>query len=81
MLQSDSTLPIERAKMRIRVIVPAADIDSLRERLLDGVDKLEHEETGEEWSGVRQAVLLSFDQPSRLYVDDADRPSTITGDI
>lgn len=81
MLQSDCTLPIERAKMRIRVIVPAADIDSLRERLLDGVDKLEHEETGDEWSGVRQAVLLSFDQPSRLYVDDADRPSTITGDI
>lgn len=51
-LQSDSTLPIERAKMRIRVIVPAADIDGLRERLLEGVDKLEHEETGEEWSGV-----------------------------
>jgi len=37
--------------MRIRVIVPAADIDGLRERLLEGVDKLEHEETGEEWSG------------------------------
>jgi ribosome maturation protein SDO1 len=51
-LQSDSTLPIERAKMRIRVIVPVADIDGLRETLLQGVDKLEHEETGEEWSGV-----------------------------
>jgi len=38
--------------MRIRVSVPAANIDDLRERLLDGVDKLEHEEkTGEEWSG------------------------------
>jgi ribosome maturation protein SDO1 len=57
MLQSDSTLPIERAKMRIRVIVPAADIDSLRERLLDGVDKLEHEETGDEWSGVGRAAF------------------------
>ena len=52
MLQSDSTLPIERAKMRIRVTVPAANIDSLRERLLENVDKLEHEEAGEEWSGV-----------------------------
>lgn len=51
-LQSDSTLPIQRAKMRIRVIVPAANIDDLRERLLDGVDKLEHEDKGEEWSGV-----------------------------
>jgi ribosome maturation protein SDO1 len=57
MLQSDSTLPIERAKMRIRVIVPAADIDGLRERLLDGVDKLEREETGDEWSGVRGTVF------------------------
>ncbi len=57
MLQSDSTLPIERAKMRIRVIVPVADIDGLRERLLDGVDKLEHEETGDEWSGVREKVF------------------------
>jgi len=51
-LQSDSTLPIERAKMRIRVIVPVSEIDGLRERLLQGVDKLEHEETGEVWSGV-----------------------------
>jgi len=51
-LQTDSTLPIERAKMRIRVSVPAANIDELRERLLDGVDKLEHEEkTGEDWLG------------------------------
>jgi len=40
--------------MRIRVIVPAANIDDLRERLLEGVDKLEHEEKGEEWSGVRK---------------------------
>ena len=39
--------------MRIRVIVPAADISALRERLFEGADKLEHEEeTGEEWSGV-----------------------------
>jgi len=60
MLQSDSTLPIERAKMRIRVIVPAADIDSLRERLLDGVDKLEHEETGEEWSGTMLIDPVQF---------------------
>ncbi|KAH8992079.1 Shwachman-Bodian-diamond syndrome protein [Lactarius akahatsu] len=60
MLQSDSTLPIERAKMRIRVIVPAADINSLRERLLDGVDKLEHEETGDEWSGTMLIDPVQF---------------------
>ncbi|KAI0307517.1 Shwachman-Bodian-diamond syndrome protein [Multifurca ochricompacta] len=50
-LQSDSTLPIERAKMRIRVTIPVANIDGLRAKLLDGIDKLEREETGEEWSG------------------------------
>jgi len=51
-LQSDSTLPIERAKMRIRVVVPATDMSGLRGRLLESVDKLEHEEeTKEEWSG------------------------------
>ncbi|KAI0271597.1 SBDS protein C-terminal domain-containing protein [Gloeopeniophorella convolvens] len=50
-LQSDSTLPIERAKMRIRVTVPAANVDGLREKLLDGVEKLEHEETGDDWVG------------------------------
>jgi ribosome maturation protein SDO1 len=60
MLQSDSTLPIERAKMRIRVIVPAADIDGLRERLLDGVDKLEREETGDEWSGTMLIDPVQF---------------------
>jgi len=61
-LQSDSTLPIQRAKMRIRVVVPAANIDGLRERLLDGVDKLEHEEKGEEWSGVcKYSILLRMD--------------------
>ena len=52
-LQSDSTLPIQRAKMRIRVFVPIVNIDDLREKLLDSVDKLEHEDKGEdEWSGV-----------------------------
>ncbi|KAH9177016.1 Shwachman-Bodian-diamond syndrome protein [Lactarius sanguifluus] len=50
MLQSDSTLPIERAKMRIRVVVPAADIDN----------KLEHEETGDEWSGTMLIDPVQF---------------------
>jgi hypothetical protein len=39
--------------MRIRVTMPTANIDDLRQKLLDGVDKLELEDTGgEEWSGV-----------------------------
>ncbi|KAH9994380.1 Shwachman-Bodian-diamond syndrome protein [Russula vinacea] len=72
-LQSDSTLPIQRAKMRIRVVVPAANIDDLRERLLDGVDKLEHEDKGEEWSGVGK-LPIPFQLELTLYIDDANRP-------
>jgi hypothetical protein len=43
--------------MRIRVVVPAADMSGLRGRLLESVDKLEHEEeTREEWSGVGELL-------------------------
>lgn len=80
-LQSDSTLPIQRAKMRIRVIVPAANIDDLRERLLDGVDKLEHEEKGEEWSGVRQLSILFINPNPHVSIDDADRSRAVPGDL
>jgi len=82
-LQSDSTLPIQRAKMRIRVVVPAADIDDLRERVLDGVDKLEHEEKGEEWSGVRNLYFPSFNRNSHVStgIDDANRSGAVPGDL
>lgn len=79
MLQSDSTLPIERAKMRVRVIVPAAAIDGLRERLLEDVDKLEHEDTGEEWSGVGQHRT----PPTKTHIsaDRANRSREVPCDI
>jgi ribosome maturation protein Sdo1 len=79
-LQSDSTLPIQRAKMRIRVVVPAANIDDLRERLLDGVDKLEHEEKGEEWSGVRKLSNI-LQANSYVSIDDANRPGAVPSDL
>lgn len=79
-LQSDSTLPIQRAKMRIRVVVPAANIDDLRERLLDGVDKLEHEDKGEEWSGVGK-LPIPFQLELTLYIDDANRPRAVQSDL
>jgi len=80
-LQSDSTLPIQRAKMRIRVVVPAANIDDLRERLLDGVDKLEHEEKREEWSGVRKLSILFSNRNSHVSIDDANRSGAVPGDL
>ena len=66
--------------MRIRVIVPTANIDDLRERLLDGVDKLEHEEKGEEWSGVRELSIL-FNRNSQFSTDYAHRSGAVPGDL
>jgi hypothetical protein len=67
--------------MRIRVVVPTANIDDLRERLLDGVDKLEHEEKGEDWSGVRKFSILFFNRNSHVSIDDANRSRTVPGDL
>jgi len=53
LLQSNSKLPIQKAKMRVKVFVPAEEIDRLREKLLEGVEKVESDEKGQnEWEGV-----------------------------
>ncbi|KAL9716023.1 hypothetical protein Ac2012v2_000467 [Leucoagaricus gongylophorus] len=48
LLQSDSNLPIQRARMRVRVTVPANDSQRLREGIIKSGDKVEHEETHEQ---------------------------------
>ncbi|GLB36588.1 putative SBDS protein C-terminal domain [Lyophyllum shimeji] len=53
LLQSDSNLPIQRARMRVRVTMPTADSKRLREKILEGAEKVEVDETGqEEWEVV-----------------------------
>ncbi|KAF8349863.1 Shwachman-Bodian-diamond syndrome protein [Amanita rubescens] len=53
LLQSNSKLPIQKARMRVKVFVPAEEIDRLREKLLEGVEKVESDEKGQnEWEGV-----------------------------
>ncbi|KAF9015395.1 SBDS protein C-terminal domain-containing protein [Cyathus striatus] len=47
-LQTDSKLPIQRARMRIRVSVPVSDSTRLRERIIEVGDKVEREESGEQ---------------------------------
>ncbi|CAA7271420.1 unnamed protein product [Cyclocybe aegerita] len=50
-LQSDSTLPIQRAHMRIKVSLPVADVPKLRGKVLEGAETVEHDETGEtDWA-------------------------------
>ncbi|KAJ7922934.1 SBDS protein C-terminal domain-containing protein [Mycena leptocephala] len=49
-LQSDSTLPIQRSRMRIRVTMPTADGKRLREKVLEGAETVEEDEMGQdEW--------------------------------
>ncbi|KII86334.1 hypothetical protein PLICRDRAFT_164831 [Plicaturopsis crispa FD-325 SS-3] len=53
LLQSDSQLPIQRARMRVRVTMPTKDGKRLREGIVDGAEKVEVDEMGqEEWETV-----------------------------
>ncbi|KAJ3770217.1 Shwachman-Bodian-diamond syndrome protein [Lentinula raphanica] len=62
-LQSDSTLPIQRARMRVRVTVPSSDGQRVREKVLEGAEKVEQDQMGEdEWE-----VTLLID-PSQFRV-------------
>jgi ribosome maturation protein SDO1 len=46
--------------MRVRVSVPAEDIDRLREKLLEGIEKVESEEKGQdEWEGVCCLIIYA----------------------
>jgi ribosome maturation protein SDO1 len=57
LIQSNSTLPIQRARMRVRVIVPEAEGERLQEQLLALAEKVEKEDKGETWETV--CVLIS----------------------
>ncbi|KAG8698918.1 hypothetical protein FRC09_006942 [Ceratobasidium sp. 395] len=48
-LQSHSTLPIQRARMRIRITMPSKDGKRLKEQILQGAEKVEDEDWGEDW--------------------------------
>ncbi|KAG6902989.1 hypothetical protein C0995_008562 [Termitomyces sp. Mi166 len=63
LLQSDSNLPIQRARMRVRVTMTTADGKRLREKIIEGAEKVEDDETGqEEWE-----VIMLID-PSQFRV-------------
>ncbi|KAI0820638.1 Shwachman-Bodian-diamond syndrome protein [Trametes gibbosa] len=63
LLQTGSKLPIQRARMRVRVSLPVADAEKLKPKVLEGADTVEKEEqASDEW----QAVLLI--DPSQFRV-------------
>ncbi|KAJ3476180.1 hypothetical protein NLI96_g11341 [Meripilus lineatus] len=55
LLQSDSTLPIQRARMRVKVTMPSEDGKRIRKRILEGAEKVETDAMGDQqW----EATLL-----------------------
>ncbi|KAF4623410.1 hypothetical protein D9613_002007 [Agrocybe pediades] len=46
-LQADSNLPIQRARMRIKVALPNAYAENLKGKILELAEKVEHEEAGQ----------------------------------
>lgn len=63
LLQTDSNLPIQRARMRIKVSLPIADAEKLREKVVKAAEKVEHDETGQsDWEIVRleTSILLYY---------------------
>lgn len=59
LLQSESNLPLQRARMRVRVTMPNQDGTRLREKVLETADKVEKDEVkAEEWEVVSASYLV-----------------------
>jgi ribosome maturation protein SDO1 len=74
LLQEKSTLPIQRARMRVRVVVPGAQADAVKARIIDGAEKVEDEKTGDEWEAVGPRISpenASLTECQTLLIDPA----------
>ncbi|CDS82035.1 probable Shwachman-Bodian-Diamond syndrome protein [Sporisorium scitamineum] len=49
LLQEKQTIPIERARMRVRITMPSKDGKKLKDKLLSLTDKVEDEDWSDEW--------------------------------
>ena len=53
MLQQQSKLPVQRARMRVRVTIPVTDLEKLEERIKEVAEVVENTgERGELWEAV-----------------------------
>ncbi|TFY54260.1 hypothetical protein EVJ58_g8967 [Rhodofomes roseus] len=53
LLQSESNLPIQRARMRVKVTMPKAEAERLRSRIIEGAETVERDDqSGEQWETV-----------------------------
>ncbi|KAI0628518.1 Shwachman-Bodian-diamond syndrome protein [Trametes polyzona] len=74
-LQTNSKLPIQRARMRVRVSLPAADVEKLTSKILEGADSVEKDEQGpDDW----EAILLIDRSQIRKECKGRGRLETLT---
>jgi len=63
LIQGHSTLPIQRARMRVRVVLPAVEGERLQEQLRALAETVEKEDKGESW----ETVCISHRIVGRLW--------------
>ncbi|KAF8320592.1 Shwachman-Bodian-diamond syndrome protein [Cantharellus anzutake] len=63
-LQEKSTLPIRRSKMRVRVTMPAKDGKRLKEKVIEGAEKVEDED----WGGQDEWEVIMLIDPGQFKV-------------
>jgi ribosome maturation protein Sdo1 len=78
LIQTDSKLPIQRAKMRIRVVLPATEGQRLKETIFQSGDVEEDSNGAEEWGAVstHSPSLIKAD----MHKDPPHRSITIPSD-
>lgn len=73
LLQEKKTIPIERARMRIRITMPNKDGKKMKDKILPLTDKVEDEDWSEEWE------LIAFIDPGALKTINELLESEIKG--
>lgn len=70
LIQSGSKLPIQRARMRVRVVVPNVDGERLEEQIKSSAERVEREEKGEIWEIVMLIDPTQFKTLNELLLKE-----------
>ncbi|KAL4068399.1 SBDS protein C-terminal domain-containing protein [Scleroderma yunnanense] len=70
LIQAGSKLPIQRARMRVRVIVPAVEGERLEEQIKSSAERVEREEKGETWEIVMLIDPTQFKALNELLLKE-----------
>ena len=75
-LQTKSTLPIQRSRMRVRITMPSKDGKRLKETILESAEKVEENEFGQnDWElvcNVFQVLCFHFMAQLRMNICPSD---------